>query len=755
MIDQQHSLFLDKLKNELIQLNTDFIKVFENAETFSGISKNTFDKYEETCNKISKQISEDIVRVAVVGTLKSGKSTFVNSLFRNDYLKRGAGVITSFVTKLHCGKKLMAAISFKSWDEINTDIEQGIPLLPIDASESDNENFDLRKASHRLKLQKALDSLKSEQIIIEDSRNLNIVLLSSYLQGFDSIKDIIKEDSVTKIYKENKFAEHRIYAGDEIMAVFINDIQLEINTDTWSGSIEIADCQGSDSSNPLHLAMVQDHLAITNLIVYVISSRTGLRRADIKFLLMIKEMGIMDNMLFVVNCDLSEHESINEFNVLMNKIKDEIAIIIPDPDMFTISALFTLFNAQKNSNISLSKRDTLRLQQWEIEKEFTELSINESARFENVLNEKLTQNRCSILFKNHIAKLSLIAKGISQRVSVNKEIINQDSSSAKKIINQIKDKQEKTNQISAMLINTLDGAVEKVNTDLKREIDIFFDENSGTAIKGIKRFIENYEYKFEQHINNVESSESVVKSLYVMFQNFKQAIDAHMTEAIMPKIMGFIKTNEKKLIADIYQMTKPYANMIENALEEYSNTLDKLEVHIDISEKNIQSNFPNIESIKNASNIKYPKASTVINYTARVRAESVMKFGMYSAITLIKKTFKKRNKKDKIDNKIKALRGSLSKIKQETSANFVSHFASYKENLKFQYFYKLTDVVANSVFDTHTDSFNAYITDLETVSKLITEKKLDRKKFVQHLELFEKKVTTIIEQISIIKEKIT
>jgi len=164
----------DKLKKKLIQLNTDFVNLFNDTESFSGISRAHFNKYEQTCNTISKQLAEDIVRVAVVGPIKSGKSTFVNSLFRHDYLKRGAGVVTSIVTKIHCGQNLKATVTFKSWDEINHDIEQGLTLLPIENQETEELRFDLRKEEHRQKLQDGIGSLKSDQLIIDDSNPDNV-----------------------------------------------------------------------------------------------------------------------------------------------------------------------------------------------------------------------------------------------------------------------------------------------------------------------------------------------------------------------------------------------------------------------------------------------------------------------------------------------------------------------------------------------------------------------------------------------------
>ena len=74
------------------------------------------------------QLSEEIIRVAVVGPIKSGKSTFTNSVLKGDYLKRGAGVVTSIVTRVRRGKILVAKLFFKSWDEVNAEVDQARKL---------------------------------------------------------------------------------------------------------------------------------------------------------------------------------------------------------------------------------------------------------------------------------------------------------------------------------------------------------------------------------------------------------------------------------------------------------------------------------------------------------------------------------------------------------------------------------------------------------------------------------------------------
>jgi hypothetical protein len=105
---------------------------------------------------------------------------------------------------------------------------------------------------------------------------------------------LVQADHATVVFENDRFPLHRDFVGDDAMSVYLKDVLLEIDTPGIGKGVEIADCQGSDSPNPLHLAMIQDYLTMAHLTVYVISSRTGLRQADIRFLTMIRKMGILE-----------------------------------------------------------------------------------------------------------------------------------------------------------------------------------------------------------------------------------------------------------------------------------------------------------------------------------------------------------------------------------------------------------------------------------------------------------------------------
>ncbi|GAB6096362.1 hypothetical protein JCM14469_26150 [Desulfatiferula olefinivorans] len=743
----------DALKQELQEAGQVFLTLLAGAETFTGMSGTLFRNWKNTLEQIRVQIAEDLVRVAVVGPIKSGKSTFVNALFADDYLKRGAGVITSVVTRIRCGENLRASICFKSWDEINRDIELGLKHFPSFTPETEDFRFDLRKSAHRDMLARALTALTAEQLITHDTRSMSSVLLSSYLAGYDRVKDVIGPDEVVRHHENEDFHEHRTYTGDEILAVFIKDIQLEIQSAVIDKAIEIADCQGSDSPNPLHLAMIQDYLSVTHFIVYVISSRTGLRQADIRFLTMIRDMGIMDNMLFVINCDVSEHENFDDFSRLMAKIRSELALIIPRPEVFTLSALYNLFTAQRQGkgDQALPPKDMTRLSQWAAESAFIEVFDRETERFMSVLHDKLTRQRYALLLGNHVRRLMLIAGGLGQWAGANKDVLSRDVGIADDIMANLRKSKEKTAKVSEMIRSTLDGAVSTVNRQLRDDVDRFFDER-GEILTSITAFIGRYEPSYDSYFDGGVLP-GLNHNLYRVYGDFKQALDHHIAEAVTPKIVGFVRRIDEKILDDLDQMTRPYAGMVDDALNEYNRAMADFGITLDVPEHRETGGLPDLETLKSMVNLKYQPASQMMIYSHRARAEALVRFGMYNLISFFKKVFRKKTVDRKADQ-ILALADGLARMKKETLDHVRTHFTSYRENIKFQYFFKLTDAVSNAFYDLHTAHFQACVTDLESLAVLIREKKLDKDTVLAELTALETRVADLKADLARMRDRI-
>lgn len=718
----------DSLKRELLDINKTLSSLISAVQNRTDLADPRFDDWQKACGDVHQQITEEVVRVAVIGPVKSGKSTFVNSLFKGDYLKRGAGVVTSIVTRIRAGRKLKAVLFFKSWDEVNADIQQALLMLPSWKQQADDKPFDIRREKDRQSLQFALERLSDDVLITDGTRNTNTVLLSLYLNGYNTVFEKISADSMTTKFSGSHFAEHRTFVGDDTLAVYLKDIELEINKKSIDRSIEIADCQGSDSPNPLHLAMIQDYLMRTHFIVYVISSRTGLRQADIRFLSIIKKMGILENILFVVNIDFSEHESQQDLIRVIDKAREELALVRPDPDVYAFSALFNLF---RDLSGELSKKDSLRLDYWSAEKDLVTFSNHETGRFLSSLNGKLTQERVGLLLKNHLERMSIMASGIERWGWMNKELLVKDVDGASAIIKKIERHLERMAQIKSLMNSTFSGATEKIMKELKSETDRFFNYHPGGVMEQTMTFVTRYSVVLDSYQEKLAVS-GFSNTLHFIFQEFNQALDTFMAETINPALARFVGKIEDKLKKYLESVAGPFTAMASDAVAELRAAISEPGMKMNTSALD-GHNLLDLDTIKRVAGLKLPSSTAALQYSARVRTEAVMRLGVYSAVKLVKKVLKKPLKNEH-EEQMHALADGVKSIKRETEKSIVFHFENYRENFKFQYVARLIAASSEYLHKRLSEQFQSYGADLTALEKIVKKKGSDREDMIHFLD---------------------
>jgi GTPase SAR1 family protein len=738
-----------KIRKDLFRINSDILSLISKAKSIQDSADNIIVEWEKSCKSLRKRLGDDIIRIAVVGPIKSGKSTFLNALFNGDYLKRGAGVVTSIVTRIQAGKRSEAKLYFKSWGEVNSEIEKSLEMFPSLKLQSKGGRFDIRQKKDRMSIQKALGELNAEQIITNGRRNADIVLMSFYLKGYDRVKGELSSNNKTREYKGNLFQKHKDFVGNEVLAVYLKDVLLKIDSNAIGVNIEIADCQGSDSSNPLHIAMIQDYLFSTHLIIYVVSSRIGLRQADIRFLSMIKNMRIMDNFLFVLNCDFSEHESVENMKKLAEKVKEEISAIKPVQEIYSFSALYNLF---KTINKDLPKKDKLRFAQWEKEVGFVDISDRETERFKYSFERMLGQKRYSLLLKNYIEHHGLILSDIMRWAGITAGVLDRDVSEVTEIIKRINRHQEGMDKIKSMVNNTISGAVPKIKNEIKRDVNRFFDTRSSDVIGDIIGFIRNYKVSYRQYEENLKGS-GFMNTLYLVFQEFKQALDTSVVENLTPEVIRFIREMEKKIYDHFKSVFIAYEAVIEESLAEYDSVLNILQLTNSNKKEQKQIKLLDMDSIKETSRLKMPPVITFIHYSAKVKTEAVMKLGFLSVIRIFKKIIKKPISENNSDE-IKALKSGVRRMKRETEKSVIFHLNDYKENVKFKYLIKLVDVVSDVLDQELLRGFNNYADGLLRLNERINSKKVDKKKTHQILAEIMKDIPKINDKITRIKEEI-
>lgn len=725
------------LKKNLQEITGDLNGVFARLTAVPELDPKVFEDWEATCGRIQRQLEEEVFRIAVVGAIKSGKSTFINSLLKGDLLKRGAGVITSIVTRVRSGQRTHAILFFKSWDDVNTEIEQATALFPNLSWRSENREFDIRREKDRTDLTAALAQLTTDHLITSDSRDANSVLLASYLRGYDDMKDLIGPEATTFEITGGRFHEHRQFVANDFLSVYMKDIELDISGIDLDKNIEIADCQGGDSPNPIHLSMIQDYLLMTHLTVYVVSSRTGLRQADIKLLNIIKKMGILHNILFVVNSDFSDHDSLGDLETLVGKIKEEIALIKSGPEVYTMSALFNLFKERRDD---LSEKDQQRLEQWENDTFMVAFSDSESERFLEAFQHKLSEERLSLLLTNNVERIAVIVTGLSDWIRVNRDILGRDATGAAEVIDKINRHQKRMNQIRSMINSTLRGTIQKVQKEVKNDVDRFFDPRSTAIVGSIQDFIHGYRLNFgdyEESLANAGSS----NTMYLVFQEFRQALNTYLAETVNPEVVRFIREEEEKIKESLETVAEPYDAMIRDAVLEHDQSMAGVGISLSARERQTIT-LPDMETIRNQAGLALPPAGAQMRYSAKIRTEAVMRLGVYTVVKVVKKLFKKPLRNER-EESLLALRDGFQRVKRETERSILFHFKDYKENIKFQFLLPLIDATSGHLQEALSDRFQAYATDSSSMVNLVHKEQNEKQHALDILSGLETQVAEI------------
>jgi hypothetical protein len=429
----------------------------------------------------------------------------------------------------------------------------------------------------------------------------------------------------------------------------------------------------------------------------------------------------MDNILFIINCDFSEHDSLNDLNNLIEKVKEELVMITPSPEIFSMSALFNLFKAQ---NSTLLQKDRLRLDQWQGEEELSTFSDSETARFRASFYHKLTHGSYALLLKNHIERLYIISSGLEHWISFNHNILTKNTDSASEIVENVKKHQIRMNQIKSVIKSTLDGSIQQINLELKRDIDRYFDIRSGNVIRDIAEFIKSYSIVYQQYEDDIKAS-GFSNTLYQLFQEFKQALDTFMAETINPEVIRFIRKQEARIHEHLESIAGPFDVMVKDAIATYNDMMGELGINRSNESIKKKIKLPDIGTIKSIAGLTLPPMAAYMRYSAKMKTEATMRLGLYKVVNIFKKLLKKPIQGQN-EGEILALRDSVLRMKHEMEKSVIFNLKDYQENIKFQYIYKLVEAESNSLYEYLLDRFQVYGADLSSILDLINNKMIDR-----------------------------
>lgn len=525
-------------------------------------------------SQVQSHMTEEVCRLAVVGAVKSGKSTAINAFLGQDLLKRGAGILTAMVTRIQPGPEPRAVLKFKEWGEINGEINRGLGLLPVSRLRERTAPLDLQQAADREMLHQVLADARDEDIWSEGSLDPNYLLLKSYLEGYEQIQGFLKSSTVLSL-SGPELARHREMVTREATAVYLQDVLLTIPFPWTAGGVEFGDCQGSDSPIPQHLAQVLAYLVKCDLALYVVSSRVGLRQADFQFLGELKRMGLAPHILSILNLDLGEHASLDEIRRLRDRVAGELTSWQPQPRVYAFSALKLLLDRRRRRGEDLDQREAGLLSVWTLDGDAARFADQEAARFQEELQEAVQRLQGRRLAGGSLSQVQMVARGLKEQLELTRGLLGQDLEALKRVESHLQARRRPLESTLDSLDQTLNGAGLHLKKVLKDRVNSVMDRRHGKVGAAVMGFIRDYEPNWDRLLLP-EAPRSFRPALYQLFQECVKELTQYVTAEANVSLVEFIREQEDWLRQELARVETPLLQALQDALTLYYREIEGL-----------------------------------------------------------------------------------------------------------------------------------------------------------------------------------
>ncbi len=696
-------------------------EMLKSYEEVAGSPRETIGVWRKHLATAKESLKSPLFRVAIVGTVKAGKSTLINSLLETDLLKRGAGIITAFITRIVDSDDIGGWVRLKSWQHINQHIRSCLQTLPLSELGRKEKkiisNFDISNSAHRDFLDRCLSTLKKEQIFHKSGIDSNIIVLSAYLNGYGEVSEYIRETEITEIkFGENDIRRHQKFVGDENVAVYLVDMELHWPLKKFGRSLEIGDCQGIDSPNPLHFSLVQDYLLKSHFITYVINTRIGLREADFKLLKAIEKLKLFPNVAFVLNIDIDSHSSLEEWNEFEEKIKRDLSFLTLSPRLYTFSCLYHLMNTMEEK---ISEMEKMRLRMWKSREELIEKSENGFRDFQDRLGEIIIRKRNSFIVNTACTRLLLLSENLLDSLYLRSKLFGENNRDYRQVSLEVEGYNETVSRQLEAVDNMLEGLQERLKKEFGRKVDDFFVGMDGSVTKIAMDAIDGYQVEEKLIKSKIADHKQMLLNLYSFYHEFKELLTVVLVERVKLNILEFAETLRTELTEELEKQGKAYWNLLSGTLRSYKQELESVGIL-----KAFESSVPfTLDSL--TVDVEVPPFDNLLSQDGIGRSAFMVKFGIRQMThflgSLKNKVFPKKKKEEGEDYLHEMLRESVEFMKNEAKKELMFSLQDYHQNFKFRYAYKLVDAYVEGLKSLFESRIEMAIVETRSVLDMVEE----------------------------------
>jgi hypothetical protein len=706
-----------------LDLNQEIVRLDSLTQEWIGLFPQAApqaERWRTVLSQVRTHLAEDIIRVAVVGTVKSGKSTLINALVGRDLLKRGAGILTAMITRVRPDRELKAVLAFKNWSEINEEIHRALGLLPNDRLIQHAAPLSIKHQADRELLAQILLSGQEDDLWSKGRLSQNYYLLKSYLEGYGLIKEYLDYGRDLALTGPD-LARHQEMVTEEARAVYLRDALLTVPNPWLPDGVELGDCQGSDSPIPQHLAQVMAYLLKTDLVLYVISSRIGLRKADFQFLSELKRMGLRDHLIFILNIDLTEHQGKMEIEKLRERVREELSPWTENPRLAAFSALKTLLERRQSQGEVLEDKEKALLSVWAADQETVAFIEAGFAKFAEDLQNELRRLKKERVLGGSLSQVHMVARGLREQLELAQGLLRKDLGTFKEMADRLKERRQPLEGAKDALSQTLAGTGERLKMALKKRVSSYLDLHTGKG-ESLPQFIWHYQPDWEQLVPPEGVVPPLKPVLYRLFQDFQEELRRFAAGEFNLQALEFIRRQEEWVQEELQKTISPLFMSLQEALGLYYHEMQDL--GFPAPPPQVKFQVPGF-----SKNIEVPLLSLPLELDWRWAGEVWMRSGtgaLRRAWQAIKGKLGWKVEADPRAQLIRDLEKALKTIKTWLAEQVRVQLIDYGERLKFQYFFRLVDDLIGRQEDNIEALIGSLTADLEGLAEAVRQVEADR-----------------------------
>lgn len=554
-------------------------KILASLEVDAPEARSHLQRWRQSLTSLAGLRSSFSLPITCIGPVKSGKSTLINTLAGADLLPTGAGITTSFPTTVRAAKKFSAHIQLQPENIIEEIFNRACNLLFSD--DLSDQQLSLFKTEDRLHMEELLNKYQSSiRLTRHGIFNESYRLLRNLINGAQTVMKHYHNSELDFSIKDPDDQRYRHFIRNESLSPYLLGIEIMAPLKLLPPYLALRDLPGLDTPNPSHQSIIVQQLSESPALIYVISSRIGLRQADYQLLEHLRELGIEERLLFVINLDLDEHHCRNELEIMIKRCTNELRELGFNQSFYAFSAL-ALFWSRAETFSRLNSTCQQRFKRWQVEAEKLSLSVAGADLFLKHLQDLGNNRATSALLKHSEQRLQQII-GNCQRLI--KARLTSLSGEDKKLNSEHHLKQEnclKVDSVHKESERIITGICTDIEKSCYTEITNWLNRKDDASLfKYLHQLIESYTPPLELV---PEKSRNPLTPVRIIDNHFQLTIPGQLRERVAIETLKFMDGLHLRINKRLLSGCAPLFIICENFISDEGNLEEELPLPIKIS----------------------------------------------------------------------------------------------------------------------------------------------------------------------------